>query len=83
MPCSPEDPVPDSLVPLVIVLPVEVGGHAGIEPPAGAVVGAAVSGGIHVVVTVRRGEKLLVMVEVLVETDGISSCPTTMTHKFI
>lgn len=83
MPCSPEDPVPDSLVPLVIVLPVEVGGHAGIEPPAGAVVGTAVSGGIHVVVAVRRGEKLLVMVEVLVETDGISSCPTTMTHQFI
>lgn len=83
VPCSPEDPVPDSLVPLVIVLPVEVGGHAGVEPPAGAVVGAAVSGGVHVVVAVGRGEKLLVMVEVLVETDGVPSCPTAMTHGFI
>lgn len=25
VPCSPEDPVPDSLVPFVVVLPVEVG----------------------------------------------------------
>lgn len=83
MPCSPEDPVPDPLVPLVVVLPVEVGRHAGVEPPAGAVVGAAVSGGIHVVVAVGRGEKLLVMVEVLVETDGVPSSPTTMTHEYI
>lgn len=66
MPCPPEDPVPDSLVPFVVVFPVEVGGHAGIEPPAGAVVGAAVSGGIHVIVTVGCGEELLVVVEVLV-----------------
>lgn len=78
VPCSPEDPVPDPLVPLVIVLPIEVGGHAGIEPPAGAVVGAAVSGGVHVIVAVRCGEKLLVMVEVLIETDGVPSGPTTM-----
>lgn len=78
MPCSPEDPVSDSLVPLVIVLPVEVGGHAGIEPPAGAVIGAAVSGWVHVVVAVGRGEKLLVMVEVLVEADGVPGGPTAM-----
>lgn len=83
VPCSPEDAVPDSLVPLVIVLPIEVGGHAGIEPPAGAVVSAAISRWIHVIVAVGRGEKLLVMVEVLVETDGISSCPTAMTHQFM
>ncbi len=83
VPRSPEDPVPDSLVPLVIVLPVEVGGHAGIEPPAGAVVGAAVSGGVHVVVTVGCGEELLVMVEVLVEADGVPSGPTAMTYRFI
>lgn len=83
MPCSPEDAVPDSFVPLVVVLPVEVGGHAGVEPPAGAVVGAAVSGGVHVVVTVGRGEELLVVVEVLVETDGVPSGPTTVTHRYI
>ena len=83
MPCSPEDPISDSLVPLVIVLPVEVGRHAGVEPPAGAVIGAAVSRGVHVVVTVGRGEKLLVMVEVLVEADGIPGCPTAMAHRFI
>lgn len=81
VPCSPEDPVPDALVPLVIVLPVEVGGHAGVEPPAGAVVGAAVSGGVHVVVTVGRGEELLVVVEVLVEADGIPSSPTVSTDR--
>lgn len=80
MPRSPEDPVPDSLVPFVIVLPIEVGGHAGVKPPAGAVVGAAVSRGVHVVVAVRRREELLVMVEVLVETDGVPGSPTTMTH---
>lgn len=80
VPCSPEDPVPDSLVPFVVVLPVEVGGHAGIKPPAGAVVSAAVSRGVHVVVAVGRGEKFLVMVEVLVETDGVPSSPATMTH---
>ncbi|PWA26129.1 hypothetical protein CCH79_00015199 [Gambusia affinis] len=50
--------------------------HAGIEPPARAVVRAAVSRGIHVIVTVRGGEELLVVVEVLVETDGIPSCST-------
>lgn len=83
VPCSPEDAVPDSLVPLVIVLPIEVGGHAGIEPPAGAVVSATISGGIHIIVAVGCGEKLLVMVEVLVETDSISSCPTAMTHQFM
>lgn len=43
VPRSPEDAVPDSLVPLVVVFPIQVGGHAGVEPPAGAVVGAAVS----------------------------------------
>lgn len=78
MPCSPEDPVSDSLVPLVVVLPVEVGGHAGIKPPAGAVIGTAVSGGVHVVVAVGRGEKLLVMVEVLVEADSVPGSPTAM-----
>lgn len=83
VPCSPEDPVPDPFVPLVIVLPVEVGGHAGIKPPARAIVCTAVSGGVHVVVTVRRGEELLVMVEVLVETDGVPSSPTTMTWQYI
>lgn len=80
VPRSPEDAVPHSLVPLVVVLPVEVGRHAGIEPPARAVVGAAVPGGVHVVVTVGRGEEFLVVVEVLVETDGIASSPTKMTH---
>lgn len=82
MPCSPEDPVPHSLVPLVIVLPIEVGRHTGIKPPARAVVGAAVSRGVHVIITIRRGEKLLVMVKVFVETDGIPCSPTTMTHQY-
>lgn len=76
VPRSPENPVPDSLVPLVVVLPVEVGRHAGVKPPARAVVGAAVSRGVHVIVTVGCREKLLVMVEVLVETYGIPSCST-------
>lgn len=83
MPCSPEDSIPDPFVPLVVVLPVEVGGHAGVKPPARAVVGTTVSGRIHVIVAVGRGEKLLVVVEVLVETDGVSSCPTAMTHQYI
>lgn len=72
VPRSPKDPVPDPLVPFVVVLPVEVGGHAGVEPPAGAVVGAAVSRRVHVVVAVGRGEELLVVVEVLVEVEGIA-----------
>lgn len=80
MPRSPEDPVSDSFVPLVVVLPVEIGGHAGIEPPTGAVVGAAVSRGVHVIVAIRRSEELLVVVKVLVETDGVSSSSTEMTH---
>lgn len=79
VPRSPEDPVPDSLVPLVVVLPVQVGRHAGVEPPAGAVVGAAVSRGVHVVVTVGRGEELLVVVEVLVEVEGVPGSPAAMT----
>lgn len=79
VPRSPEDPVPDPLVPFVVVLPVQVGGHAGVEPPAGAVVGAAVSGGIHVVVTVGRGEEFLVVVEVLVEVEGVPSGSAAMT----
>lgn len=83
VPRSPEDAVPDALVPLVVVLAVEVGRHAGVEPPAGAVVGAAVPGGVHVVVAVGRGEELLVMVEVLVEADGVSSRPAAVTHRFI
>jgi len=78
VPRSPENPVPDSLVPLVVVLPVEVGGHAGVEPPAGAVVSAAVSRGVHVIVAVGCRKEFLVVVEVLVETDGIPSCPTIM-----
>lgn len=82
VPCTPEDPVPDSLVPLVIVLPVEVSRHACIKPPARAVVGTAVSRGVHVIVAVRRGEKFLVMVEVLVETDSVPRSPTTMTHQY-
>lgn len=81
VPRSPEDPVPDALVPLMVVLPVEVNGHAGVEPPAGAVVGAAVSRGVHVVVTVGCGEEFLVMVEVLVETHGVSSRPTATTRQ--
>lgn len=83
VPRSPEDAVPDALVPLVVVLAVEVGRHAGVEPPAGAVVGATVSRRVHVVVAVGRGEELLVMVEVLVEADGISSRPTVATHQFL
>lgn len=83
VPRSPEDAVPDALVPLVVVLAVEVGRHAGVEPPARAVVGAAVPGGVHVVVAVGRGEELLVMVEVLVEADGISGRPTVATHQFL
>lgn len=79
MPCTPEDPVPDSLVPLVVVLPIEVGRHAGIKPPARAVVSAAVSRWVHVVVAVRCGKELLVVVEVFVETDGIPSSPTAKT----
>lgn len=81
VPCSPEDPIPDPLVPLVVVLPIQVGRHAGIEPPTGAVVGTAVSGGVHVVVAVGRGEKLLVVVEVLVEADGVTGSPTVSTDR--
>lgn len=80
VPRSPEDPVPDSLVSLVIVLPVEVGRHAGVKPPAGAVVAAAVPRGVHVIVAVGCGEELLVVVEVLVETEGVPSRPTVMRH---
>lgn len=71
VPRSPEDPVPDPLVPFVVVLSVQIGGHAGVEPPARAVVGTAVPGGVHVVVAVGRGEELLVVVEVLVKVEGI------------
>lgn len=82
MPRSPEDAVPDALVPLVVVLAVKVGRHAGVKPPAGAVVGSAVSRGVHVIVAVGGGEELLVVVEVLVEADGISRRPTAATHQF-
>lgn len=82
VPCSPEDTVSDSLVPLVIVFPVEVSRHASVKPPARAVVGAAVSRGVHVIVAVRCGEKFLVMVEVLVQTESIPCSPTTMTHQY-
>lgn len=81
VPRSPEDAVPDSLVSFVVVLSVEVGGHAGIKPPARAVVGAAVSRGVHIIVAVRRGEELLIVVEVLVEADGVASCTTAVTHN--
>lgn len=81
VPRSPEDPVPDALVPLVIVLPVEVGRHAGIEPPAGAVVGTAVSRRVHVMVAIGCREEFLVMVEVLVETDSIPSRATVSTDR--
>lgn len=83
VPRSPEDAVPDALVPLVVVLAVEIGRHAGVKPPAGAVVGATVPGGVHVVVAVWRGEELLVMVEVLVEADGISGRPAAATYQFL
>lgn len=79
VPRSPEDSVPDALVPFVVILSVQVGGHAGVEPPAGAVVGAAVSGGVHVVVAVGRGEELLVVVEVLVEVEGVPGGSAAMT----
>lgn len=82
VPRSPEDAVPDALVPLVVVLAVKVGRHAGVKPPAGAVVGSAVSRGVHVIVAVGGGEELLVVVEVLVEADGISRRPTAATHQF-
>lgn len=75
MPRSPEDPIPDSFVPLVVVFPIQIGRHAGIKPPAGAVVGAAVSRGVHVIVQVRRGKQLLVVVEVLVEANGVTGSP--------
>ena len=79
MPCSPEDPVPDPFVPFVVVLPVQVGRHAGIKPPARAVVGATVTGGVHVVVAVGCGEELLIVVEVLVEVEGVPSGSAAMT----
>lgn len=79
VPRSPEDPIPDPFVPFVVVLPVQVGRHAGVEPPAGAVVGTAVSGGVHVVVAVGRGEELLVVVEVLVEVEGVPGGSAAMT----
>lgn len=79
MPRSPEDPVPDPLVSLVVVLAVQVGRHAGVEPPARAVVGAAVSRGVHVIVVVGRGEELLVVVEVLVEVEGVPGSPAATT----
>ena len=72
VPGAPEDAVAHALVVLVVVLAVEVGRHAGVEPPARAVVGAAVAGGVHVVVAVGRGEELLVVVELLVEHEGVA-----------
>lgn len=83
VPRSPEDPIPDTLIALVVVLPIEVGRHASVEPPARAVVGAAVSRGVHVVVAVRRGEELLVVVEVLVEAHGIASRSAAMIRQLI
>lgn len=80
MPCSPVDPLPDSLVPLVVVLPVEVGRHAGVEPPAGAVVGATVSRWVHVVIAVKSGEELLVVVILFVEADGVPGSPAAKTN---
>lgn len=72
VPRSPEDPVPDSLVSLVIVLPVEVGRHAGVKPPAGAVVGPAVPGGVAVVVPVRRGERPVAVIVLFAEAESIT-----------
>ena len=75
VPGAPEDAVAHTLVALVVVLAVEVGRHAGVEPPARAVVSTAVAGGVHVVVAVRCGEELLVVVELLVEAEGVPRRP--------
>ena len=73
VPGAPEDAVAHTLVTLVVVLAIEVGRHAGVKPPARAIIGAAVAGGVMVVVAVGSGEELLVVVKVLIKADGVSS----------
>lgn len=72
MPRPPENPIPDSLVPSHIVSSVEVCSHAGIKPPAGAVVGPAVPGWIPVVVPVRGGKRPVVVIIAFAEAQSIT-----------
>lgn len=75
VPRPPENPIPDPFVLPHIVSPVEVCSHAGIKPPAGAVVGPAVPGWIAVVVPVRGGERPVVVIVTSAEAQSIT-CST-------
>lgn len=73
-PGGPKDAVADPFVFLAIIFAVEVGGHAGIEPPPGAIVCAAAARGVLIVVPVRGAEELLVVVVAFVEVQGVPGC---------
>lgn len=78
VPRPPENPIPDSPVTPHIVSAVEVCSHAGIKPPAGAVVGATVPGWIAVVVPIRRGERPVVVIITSAKAESIT-CSTRVT----
>lgn len=73
MPSPPKYPIPDSLVLLPVVSPVEVCRHARVEPPTGAVIRAAVPGRIAVMVPVRGGERPVVVIIHFAEAESITS----------
>lgn len=81
MPRPPENPIPDSLIFAYVVPAVEICRHAGIEPPAGAVVGPAVPGRIAVVVPVRGGEQPVVVIVAAAEAQGIARGARVSAHR--
>lgn len=81
MPRAPENPVPHTCVLPQVVSPVEVRGHAGVEPPSGAVVGAAVPGWISVVVPVRGGERPVVVIVRLAEAESVPRGAGVAPHR--
>lgn len=80
MPRPPENPIPDPFILPNIVSAVQVSGHAGVKPPARAVVGPAVPRRIAVMVPVRGGKRPVVVIITLAEAQSITCSTRVPAH---
>lgn len=80
-PCAPENPITQSFIRSRIISPVEVCSHTGIKPPAGAIVGSTIPGGVAVVILIRGGEGLIVVVVHSAEEQSITCGACVTAHR--
>lgn len=72
VPAAPVDAVSEAAVAPMVVAPVQVGGEAGIEPPASAVVAGTAARSVAVVVAVVGAEGSAVVVVAFVVAQGVA-----------